>query len=333
MAITRSAVNPSNTGTVLSSIFLSRFQVSVKVLDHSARYLNMSEAGAAAALEVEDFAAEAVGFGAPLARPKVSVIVPTLNEARNLPHVFAELPPDLHEVILVDGRSTDGTPDVALALRPDVKIVEQRRSGKGDALRCGFEAASGDILVMLDADGSADPAEIPAFVDALLEGEVDFAKGTRFRAGGGSSDITRLRNFGNKVLSGSVNLLFGTDYSDLCYGYNAFWRHCLPAMNVDCRGFEVETLINIRIARAGLRVREVPSYEHARIHGQSNLRTFKDGARVLRTIMRERVRRNPSAARRARGERFGLRPFARGAGGRYGRLYAIPTEATQSNTE
>jgi glycosyltransferase involved in cell wall biosynthesis len=186
--------------------------------------------------------------------------------------------------------STDGTPDVAAELLPDAKIVHQSEPGKGRALRCGFEAATGDILVMMDADGSADPNEIPAFIAALVGG-ADFAKGSRFRPGGGSSDITRLRSFGNRILSGSVNLLFRTGYSDLCYGYNAFWRHCLPAMSVDCKGFEVETLINIRIARAGLVVSEVPSFERDRIHGQSNLHTFRDGGRVLRTILRERMRR------------------------------------------
>jgi glycosyltransferase involved in cell wall biosynthesis len=226
------------------------------------------------------------------AAPRVSVVIPTLNEALNIPHVLAELPDCVHEVVIVDGLSTDGTPEAALEARPDARIVHQRGRGKGDAMRCGFEASTGDILVMMDADGSADPEEIPAFVEALLHG-ADFAKGTRFRSGGGSSDITHLRRAGNRILSGTVNLLFATAYSDLCYGYNAFWRHCLPAMCVDCTGFEVETLINIRIARAGLRVAEVPSFERDRMYGQSNLRTFRDGGRVLRTILRERVRRMP----------------------------------------
>jgi glycosyltransferase involved in cell wall biosynthesis len=228
--------------------------------------------------------------GAPAGWPQVSVIIPTLNEGQNLPHVFAKLPRDLHEVIVVDGFSTDDTLDVVRLLRPDAKIVLQQNRGKGDALRCGFEAATGDILVMLDADGSADPSEIPAFVETLVAG-ADFAKGSRFREGGGSSDITPLRRTGNRALNGLVNFLFGTSYSDLCYGYNAFWRHCLGAMKVDCTGFEVETLINIRVARAGLDIREVPSFESDRIYGQSNLRTFRDGGRVLRTIVRERLRR------------------------------------------
>lgn len=218
--------------------------------------------------------------------PRVSVVIPTLNEARNLPHVFANIPSDTYEIVVVDGNSTDDTVEVARELYPDVRIVGQSGRGKGDALAAGFRACRGDVIVMLDADGSANGAEIPRFVAALVEG-ADFAKGSRFIEGGGSSDITPVRWLGNAVLSGLVNLLYGTRYSDLCYGYNAFWSDCLPAINVDCDGFEVETLINIRVAKAGLIVSEVPSFEEDRIHGESNLRTFRDGFRVLRTIFRE----------------------------------------------
>lgn len=228
-----------------------------------------------------------------VASPKVSVIVPTLNEAKNLPHVFRKLDKQqVHEVVLVDGFSTDDTIEVAKSLRPDVRIVHQTRRGKGNALKHGFEAATGDIIVMLDADGSADPAEIPAYVEALIGG-ADFAKGTRFAKGGGSSDITRLRRLGNWGLNTLTNTLYRTKFTDLCYGYNAFWNHCLPHMNVDCDGFEVETLINVRVAKAGLKIAEVGSYEADRIHGTSNLNTFRDGWRVLKTIFKERVRRQP----------------------------------------
>jgi glycosyltransferase involved in cell wall biosynthesis len=223
-------------------------------------------------------------------RPLVSVVIPALNEARNLPHVFAELPAWVYEVVLVDGNSTDGTAEIARELFPTVRIVGQTGKGKGNALAAGFAACSGDVIVMLDADGSADPAEIESFVDALCAG-ADFAKGSRFLDGGGSSDITVTRRAGNWFFSTLVNVMYGTKYSDLCYGYNAFWRHCLPAIRVDCDGFEVETLINIRAARAGLSVAEVPSFERDRIHGESNLRTFRDGFRVLRTILREWPRR------------------------------------------
>ncbi len=229
------------------------------------------------------------------ARPRVSVVIPTLNEAKNLPHVFATLPADIFEVVLVDGRSTDDTVEVARDLYPDVRIVGQTGKGKGNALACGFAACRGDVIVMLDADGSANGQEIPRFVDALVAG-ADFAKGSRFAKGGGSSDITPLRGAGNWFFSTLVNVLFGTRYSDLCYGYNAFWAHCLPHMSVDCDGFEVETLINIRVARSGLTIAEVPSFEEDRIHGESNLRTFRDGFRVLRTIFRERLKRSGSSS-------------------------------------
>jgi glycosyltransferase involved in cell wall biosynthesis len=223
---------------------------------------------------------------------RVSVVIPALNEAENLPHVLPRLPGGLHEVILVDGHSTDGTVEVARRLRPDVRVVAQSGRGKGNALAAGFAAATGDIFVMLDADGSTDAAEIPRFVAALCNG-ADFVKGSRFAQGGASSDITFSRRVGNWALNTLVNRLYGTSYTDLCYGYNAFWARCLPYMRVDCDGFEVETLINVRIAKGGLVIHEVPSYERDRIHGRSNLHAVRDGARVLRTIARERRSARP----------------------------------------
>jgi len=128
------------------------------------------------------------GEGSQVGFPSVSVVVPALNEERNIPHVFGRIPEDVHQVVLVDGRSVDNTVAVARRLRPDVCVVSQTRKGKGNALACGFEAATGDVIAMVDADGSADPGEIPRFVAALQDG-ADFAKGTRFLPGGGSADI------------------------------------------------------------------------------------------------------------------------------------------------
>ena len=237
-----------------------------------------------------------------VSQQRVSVVIPTLNEARNLEHVFAALPTGLHEVILVDGHSTDGTPDVARRLLPSVRVITQTRRGKGNALACGFAAVTGDIIVMIDADGSTDPAEIPSFVAALTSG-ADFAKGSRFAPGAGSSDITPLRRLGNRALGTVVNAMFRTRYSDLCYGYNAFWAKHLPVFGLSPDspgqqpvwgdGFEIETLLNLRAATVGLSIVEVPSFEHDRIHGTSNLNTFRDGQRVLRTIVTERWRRRP----------------------------------------
>jgi glycosyltransferase involved in cell wall biosynthesis len=232
-------------------------------------------------------------------KSSVSIVIPAKNEARNLPHVLARLPEDC-EVILVDGNSTDDTVDVARHLMPGITVIGQTRQGKGNALACGFATAKGDFIVMIDADGSNDPNEIPRFVAALKEG-ADFAKGSRFLTGGGSADISLVRRFGNFWLNRIVNLLYGTRYTDLCYGYNAFRRECLDVMNLGAieiegcgredmlwgDGFEVETLINVRIAKAGLRVTEVPSFETVRHFGVSNLNAFSDGLRVLRTIRAE----------------------------------------------
>jgi glycosyltransferase involved in cell wall biosynthesis len=216
----------------------------------------------------------------------VSVIIPTLNEAQNLPHVFAALPDWISEVVIVDGRSTDDSVAVARQLRPDVKVVMQTGAGKGNALLAGFAASTGDIIVAMDADGSTDGREIVRFVAALTAG-ADFVKGSRFACGGGSEDLTAARRLGNKFLGALVNALFGTRYTDLCYGYNAFWARHLEILALDCSGFEVETLMNIRAAIAGLCVHEVPSFEYRRVYGASNLRIVLDGWRIAKVIVRE----------------------------------------------
>ncbi|MCI3901587.1 glycosyltransferase family 2 protein [Streptomyces spectabilis] len=222
--------------------------------------------------------------------PPVSIVIPAMNEAENLPYVFKTLPEWIHEVVLVDGNSTDDTVKVARELWPDVKVVRQLGKGKGDALITGFEACTGDIIVMVDADGSADGHEIVSYVSALVSG-ADFAKGSRFANGGGTDDMTLIRKLGNFALCAVVNAKFGARYTDLCYGYNAFWRHCLDKIELDCTGFEVETLMNIRVVKAGLKVQEIPSHEYLRIHGVSNLRAVRDGLRVLKVILTERSNR------------------------------------------
>ena len=219
--------------------------------------------------------------------PLISVIIPTRNEAQNLRYVLPYIPSIVSEVILVDGNSTDNTIEVAQNLLPTIRIIKQNGTGKGDALRSGIASSTGDIIVTLNADGSADPNEIPRFVKALKAGH-DYAKGSRFKKGGGSHDITLLRRAGNYGLIKLVNLLFQAHFSDLCYGYNAFWKYCFDYVDIDSDGFEVETLINIRMHKARFKIIEMPSFEYKRLYGISKLSTFKDGWRVFKTILRER---------------------------------------------
>jgi glycosyltransferase involved in cell wall biosynthesis len=228
--------------------------------------------------------------------PRVSVVIPTLNEAKNLPYVLPKLPQMADEIILVDGHSTDDTLDTARSLCPEIQLVMEERRGKGAALLGGLAECTGDIIVLLDADGSNDPAEIPRFIGALVSG-ADFAKGSRFLQGGGTADMPLHRRAGNRAFVWLVRLLFRSRYTDLCYGYNAFWRDVLEQLQLDGEGFEIETMMNIRALRAGLSVVEVPSFEDARIHGVSNLQTISDGWRVLRTIFAERFRSVRRASR------------------------------------
>ncbi len=220
-------------------------------------------------------------------QPMISVIVPVLNEADNLPHVLPRIPEWVDEIILVDGHSADNTIAVARELCPNIRVVMQKGRGKGAALRSGFSEARGDIIVAMDGDGSTVPEEILDFVAPLLAG-ADFAKGSRFLHGGGTTDMEFYRQLGNWVLLMLVRWLFGGRYTDLCYGFNAFWRRVLPVLELDADGFEIETLMNLRALRSGLKVVEVPSFEAKRIHGTSRLRTIPDGWRVLKTILQER---------------------------------------------
>lgn len=231
-------------------------------------------------------------------RPRVSVVIPAKNEARNIGWVLRRLPLSVDEVVLVDGASTDGTVDVARAIRPDVVVVPDREPGKGCALRAGVEAATGDYVVMLDADGSMDPGDIDRFVAALDAG-ADLAKGSRFMPDGGSADITPLRDLGNKGLLLVSNLLFWRHHTDLCYGYAAFRRAAFQELGLTAQGFEIEAQLFLRATRHGLRVTEVASFEAPRRYGNSKLNTFRDGWRVLRTILDERLR--PAGSRSALG--------------------------------
>jgi CheY-like chemotaxis protein len=233
---------------------------------------------------------------APTRNPTVSVVIPALNEADCLPHVLPYVPDWVDEVLLVDGNSQDDTISVARRLLPSIRVISQKGRGKGDALRLGLHSAKGDIIVMLDADGSSDPSEIPAYVGALLAG-ADFAKGSRFLQGADTADMPFYRKMGNLAFIVVTRLLFGGRYSDLLYGYNALWKHALPRLDLDTDGFEIETQMNIQALVAGLKVAEVASFEAKRIGGDPKLRALPDGWRILKTVIREfilwKTRRRP----------------------------------------
>jgi len=216
----------------------------------------------------------------------VSVIVPAKNEARNIAWVLEHMPLSVDEVIVVDGNSTDRTVEVARAIRPDVVIVSEPGRGKGTAMRTGFDVARGIFVVVLDADGSMDPRDIDLYVEQLAAG-ADLVKGSRYVAGGGSTDLTLVRSLGNRALLFASNLLYRQSFTELCYGFMALRTSRIPELRLEATGFEIETEIVTKAVRHGFAVAEVPSREAPRISGESNLHAFRDGMRILRTILRE----------------------------------------------
>jgi len=218
----------------------------------------------------------------------ITALICTLNEEENLPHVLPRLQHWVDEVLLVDGHSTDGTVAVARELRPDVRIVHQPGRGKGDALKCGIEQATGDVIVTLDADGTTDPQDMPRFVEPLLLG-CDFVKGSRFAL---SRPVGKPRHriFGNWVIVTTHNILYRTSYTDLCSGYNAFWKQAIARVDLSGWTGQEEPLLNARVRKAGLKVVEVGHHDKGRIAGETKQPSWQQGFGAVRTVIRERFR-------------------------------------------
>jgi len=218
----------------------------------------------------------------------ITALVCTLNEEETLPHVLPRIPDWVDEVLLVDGHSTDKTVTVAKRLRPNVRIVHQPGRGKGDALKCGIEQAHGDIIVTLDADGTTDPADMPRFVEPLLRG-YDFVKGSRF-ALSRPAGKPRHRVFGNWVIVTAYNILYRTNYTDLCSGYNAFWKQAIARVDLSGWTNQEEPLLNARVRKAGLKVIEVGHHDKGRTGGETKQPSWRQGSGAVRTVIRERFR-------------------------------------------
>lgn len=228
-------------------------------------------------------------------QPRVTVLICTLNEAENLAHIIPRIPPWVDEVLLVDGHSTDGTVEVAQKLRPDIRVLYQPGKGKGDALRHGIQHATGDIVVTLSADLETDPEEMPIFIRPLLQG-YDFVKGTRFSWNPFRARFPKGKPFhrilGNLIIALTFDVLFFKRFTDLCSGYNAFWKRAIERVDLSFRdGFENEPLVTARAVKIGLRVKELFHADGGRIAGYSKAPSWRDGFRDIKTVVRERFSR------------------------------------------
>lgn len=205
----------------------------------------------------------------------ISAVFCALNEEQNLPYVLVNVPGWVDEVLLVDGHSTDMTVEVAKKLCPTIKVVYQPGKGKGDALKYGVQQANGDIIVTLDADGQTDPKDIPRFVAPLLNG-YDLVKGTRL-VHGRPTNMPRYRWFGNKILVITCNILYGTRYTDICSGYNAFWKSTFQRLKLTNNGFEMEQEMMVKVKKMGLKVMEMEHHDAGRLGSNSKVSGVKQG--------------------------------------------------------
>ncbi len=218
--------------------------------------------------------------------PLVSVIICTLNEEANVAEVIKKIPAWVSEVMLVDGYSKDNTVSIAKQTLPTIRVLYQPGRGKDDAMKYGFRNATGDIIVTLDADGSTDPAQIPEFIFYLING-YDFSKGSRFLKEDPVMPV--LRKFCNKMLALFTNLLYGTKYTDVCCGYNAFWKKCLEKMEFIDNQFDYEPVLCAKIKKAGLKVAEVQCTDRGRKNGHSKLPMPTQGIKAVVAVIHQRL--------------------------------------------
>jgi len=216
---------------------------------------------------------------------KISIVIPTLNEGKNLQKVLKDIPKGVDEIIVVDGHSNDNTVEVAKKFGAKVLYDDV---GKGSALRKGMESAKGDIVITMDADCSHKSSEIGLLTEGI-KADFDICMGSRFIQGGGTEDMPWYRKFGNKFFVSLVNLIWDMHYSDLCYGYRSFRKSCVKKLKLRENGFGIETEIAIKAAKKKLKVLEIPSYEKIRASGEGKLRTISDGWLILKTILKEMI--------------------------------------------
>src|SRR4030042_6778809 len=231
----------------------------------------------------------------------VSIIIPALNEAANLPHVLPRIPqlPEIEEVILVDGASRDGTTEVAQRLLPRIKVVRQDGRGKGNAILCGARAAIGDYFLVLDADGSHTPEEIPLYIEKAREG-YDMVKGCRYLKGAGTEDETFDRAIMVRLTDFVANTLWRTNFIELAYGMFLIHRRKFLSLDIRASYLDVEWEVLIKAKRKGLAIARVAACEAARIYGKSHLTYRHDGWLIFKTVVREWLRGLLSLTRKSK---------------------------------
>ena len=221
----------------------------------------------------------------------VSVIIPVFNEERTVGDIITRTKNTLeklklpYEVIVVDDGSVDRSLEISQA--KEANVLRNTHQGKGHAIRSGFKWAKGNIIVTLDSDGSHKPEEIPLILQCVMEDKVDFAIGSRFfNTEANKAKIPRLNRLGNRIFNSLIGLLTGVKISDSQSGFRAIRSAIIKKMELNSRGYEVESEMLIKALKMGVRVAEVPITFEQRTVGKSRLDPIKDGIRILNSIIK-----------------------------------------------
>jgi len=218
-----------------------------------------------------------------------TLIIPAKNEEGAIGKVLQEIPKKLvQQIIVVDGRSKDKTiREVRANLRrgKDILMI-QKSNGYGGAFIEGIKQTKGNIIIMMDADGSHNPADIPFLIKKIEEG-YEYVMASRYMVGSKSYDDTFIRWLGNKVFTLLTNIIHGTRVTDSLYLYTAITKKGLDQLKLTSPGFEFCTEILVKAHNAGLRFAEVPAIERKRYHGDSKVNALLDGLRILKMIFKK----------------------------------------------
>lgn len=223
---------------------------------------------------------------------KLSIVIPCYNEREhihNLVNRVLESPIPNKELIIVDDCSTDGTREVLERdIRPMVSqiLYHEKNAGKGAALRTGFQAATGDVVIIQDADLEYDPMEYPQVVQPIFDGEADVVYGSRFARGSHYEDAYWQNILANRGLTFLSNCFTGLHITDMETCYKAFRRDIIQSIDIQEERFGFEPEITAKIAKKKCRVKEVPISYYPRKKEDGKKIGYRDGLRALYCIWR-----------------------------------------------
>ena len=211
----------------------------------------------------------------------LSIVIPVYNEEATVARVVSRVAalPLNSELVIVDDCSTDGTRAILDLVKdlPQIQVIKKdKNAGKGAALRTGFEHATGDFIIVQDADLEYDPRDIPPIIQPLIRGEADIVYGSRF-IGEVVHDKSFVHRLGNWVLTQSSNLFSGLKLTDMETCYKAFTREAMEAVDIEQKRFGIEPEITAKLARQGFRFKEVPiSFYESRGYDEGKKIGIKD---------------------------------------------------------